>query len=166
MNRPPKISPCRAKISLAAVAGGVLLAAICAAPASHAEDVISTAAKEFPKNDCDYTAKGNDCFVSGAEFMDQYCRAVSISSGGDLSRTIGCAKNAEAFLDPMYKEMLKRHKSKAAASAIKDFYAAQLAGLRGIPPTGNESRMTYEVRQASTKQGIRDKRARMELELK
>lgn len=155
----------------------MFLVALCVPLGSFAEDVASVTPKAFPKNDCDYKAKGNSCFVSGAEFMDQYCRGAYLAASMEnragaksyddvLKETTSCAKSAEAFLDPMYKEMLKRHKSKGAASAIKDFYAAQLSGLQGILPTGSESRMSYESRQATTKQGIRDKRARMELELK
>lgn len=155
----------------------LLVAAIFLLPVSYAEEAVSVKPKEFPKNDCDYKTKTDECFVSGTNFMNQFCQIVYHAAstehqagikdyGAFLGEVSSCAKDAESYMDPMYKAMLKRHKGKNAASAIKDFYAAQLAGLRGIMPEPSETKMNYKSRQASTQQSVREKKARMELEIK
>lgn len=168
----------RWRIAVAAVVLTLVAAAVAADDPGFAEDVPTPVTENpFAKQTCDVRVKPAECFLSGANFAEQYCGAAYLAAKTELGAGLrgyddllraahDCAKNAEAYLDPMYKATLKKYRGKDASGAIKDFYAAMLATLRGILPQGEETRMTYQARRAAMAQNVRDKRARLELEIR
>ena len=91
-------------------------------------------------------------------------RLAQLGGPPDKSDYGACIKQWREKGMQTYDKAVRTVRKPAAQAALKDYMAAWSAALSGIVPVGNESRITYDARQAQASTRLDELWARFELE--